>query len=156
MNAPVANATLSSIHQSRTAEHSRAADASATRVRSVWAVLKVTFSVVPVVAGLDKFTDLLTNWDAYINPMLARALPISTHAFMGVVGVIEIAAGVLVIARPRLGASVVAAWLTCIALSLLAGGQYLDVAVRDLVMAISALTLARLTPLAEPPSSVKA
>lgn len=149
MNASAANATLASHHHTTTAGSTRAVDSHATRVRSIWAVLKVVFTVVPVVAGLDKFTDLLTNWDAYVNPMLARVLPFSTHAFMGVAGIIEVAAGILVFARPRLGASVVAAWLTCIALSLLASGQYLDVAVRDLVMAVSALTLARLTPLAE-------
>jgi hypothetical protein len=116
-------------------------------VRRVWTWLKVTFTVVPVVAGLDKFTNILTTWEMYVNPTLAGMLPFSVSAFMGVVGVIEIAAGIIVHFRPRLGAQVVAAWLTCIALMLLLGGIYLDVAVRDLVMAIAALTLANLTPL---------
>lgn len=130
-----------------------AAPTAAADLRTTWTLLKLTFSVVPVVAGLDKFTNLLTNWELYLNPMLARMLPVSPRLFMGVVGVIEIAAGVLVFTRPRLGAFVVSAWLTCIGLSLLASGQYLDVAVRDLVMAISALVLARLTPSVESPAS---
>lgn len=109
-------------------------------------LLKATFTVVPIVAGLDKFTNFLTNWEHYLNPMVTDALPVSPAVFMGIVGMIEIAAGVLVFFRPRLGARIVAAWLTCIALSLLAGGLYLDVAVRDLVMAVSALALAGLVP----------
>ena len=125
------------------------ADAVAGNLRNIWLVLKVTFSVVPVVAGLDKFTNLLTNWEHYLNPMLANMLPFSPQAFMGIVGVIEIVAGIIVFYRPRIGALIVAAWLTCIALSLLASGNYLDVATRDLVMAVGALTLARLTPIVE-------
>ena len=65
--------------------------------------------------------------------------------FMKIVGVIEIAAGIIVLARPLIGAYVVMVWLICIALQLIIGGHYFDVAVRDLVMAVGALTLARLT-----------
>jgi hypothetical protein len=117
--------------------------------RSVWTLLKVTFTVVPMVAGLDKFTNILTSWEAYVNPALAGMLPFSASTFMGIVGVIEIAAGVIVHLWPRLGAQVVAGWLVCIALSLILGGNYLDVAVRDLVMAVAAISLAKLTPAAE-------
>ncbi len=114
-------------------------------VRSVWTVLKITFTVVPVVAGLDKFTDLLTNWDLYLHPGIASMLPFSAHVFMQIVGVIEIIAGILVFAKPAIGAWVVMAWLICIALTLIASGKYLDVAVRDLVMSIGAMSLARLS-----------
>ena len=114
-------------------------------VRSVWSILRITFGIVPIVAGLDKFTDLLTNWDMYLHPGLASMLPFSTHVFMEIVGVIEIIAGILVLAKPSIGGYVVMAWLICIALSLLASGKYLDVAVRDLVMSIGALSLARLS-----------
>ena len=114
-------------------------------VRSVWTVLKITFTVVPVVAGLDKFTDLLTNWDLYLHPGIASMLPFSAHVFMQIVGVIEIIAGILVFARPAIGGWVVMAWLICIALTLIARGKYLDVAVRDLVMSIGAMSLARLS-----------
>ena len=114
-------------------------------VRSVWTVLKITFIVVPVVAGLDKFTDLLTNWDLYLHPGIASMLPFSAHVFMQIVGVIEIIAGILVFAKPAIGGWVVMAWLICIALTLIASGKYLDVAVRDLVMSIGAMSLARLS-----------
>ena len=107
--------------------------------------LKFTYGIVPIVAGADKFTNLLTSWPEYLNPTLAGVLPFSTSTFMMIVGVIEIIAGVLVLIKPQQGALVVCGWLVLIALSLLASGNYLDVAVRDLVMAIGALTLARLS-----------
>ena len=116
-------------------------------VRSVWMILKITFSVVPVVAGLDKFTDLLVNWDMYLHPGIASMLPFSSHTFMQIVGVIEIIAGILVFAKPAVGGWVVMAWLICIALTLIASGHYLDVAVRDLVMSVGAMSLARLSKL---------
>jgi len=114
-------------------------------VKSVWTILRLTFGLVPIVAGLDKFTDLLTNWDLYLHPGIASIIPFSAHTFMQIVGVIEIIAGLLVLLRPAIGAYVVMAWLICIALTLIASGKYLDVAVRDLVMSIGALSLARLT-----------
>ncbi len=112
-------------------------------VKSVWTILRFTFGLVPIVAGLDKFTDILTNWDMYLHPGIAAMIP--AHTFMQIVGVIEIVAGILVLARPAIGAWVVSAWLVCIALSLIAQDKYLDVAVRDLVMAIGASSLARLS-----------
>jgi uncharacterized membrane protein YphA (DoxX/SURF4 family) len=114
-------------------------------VKSVWTVLRLTFCIVPIVAGLDKFTDLLTNWDMYLHPGIASMLPFSAHTFMQIVGVIEIIAGILVFAKPSIGGWVVMAWLICIALTLIASGKYFDVAVRDLVMSIGAMSLARLS-----------
>ena len=108
-------------------------------------LLKYTFGIVPIVAGADKFTNLLTNWEQYINPTMANLLPFSTSVFMIIVGVIEIIAGVIVLKKPEIGGYIVAAWLTAIALTLLLGFNYVDVAVRDLVMAISALSMARLS-----------
>ncbi|MES2327966.1 MAG: hypothetical protein V4539_00095 [Bacteroidota bacterium] len=113
-------------------------------VKPVFNLLRLTFGIVPVVAGLDKFTDLLTHWENYLNPSFAAMLPFSPHTFMMIVGVIEIIAGLIVLAKPAIGGYIVAAWLTVIALSLLASGNYLDVAVRDLVMAIGAFSLARI------------
>src|SRR6266446_5414091 len=113
--------------------------------RSVWNVLRFTFGLVPIVAGADKFTDLLTNWDMYLNPSVASMLPFSAHVFMQVVGGIEIVAGLIVLAKPSVGGWIVMAWLMCIALQLIAMGKYLDVAVRDLVMSIGAMSLARLS-----------
>ena len=108
-------------------------------------LLKFTFVIVPIVAGADKFTNLLTNWEQYINPSLAGLLPFSASTFMMIVGVIEIIAGIIVLKKPQIGGYIVAAWLTLIALTLLAGFNYVDVAVRDLVMAVSAYAMARMS-----------
>src|SRR5690554_7833382 len=84
-------------------------------------LLKYTFVVVPIVAGADKFTNLLTNWEQYINPSMAEMLPFAGGTFMMIVGVIEIIAGLIVLKKPEIGGYIVAAWLTLIALTLLAG-----------------------------------
>jgi uncharacterized membrane protein YphA (DoxX/SURF4 family) len=122
-----------------------------------WWTLRVTFGVVPLVAGLDKFLNLLTDWPHYIAPSLAHLLPMSPQAFMHVVGLIEIVAGLAVLLTPwtKQFAYVVAAWLTGIALNLIAA-RFFDVAVRDLVMAVGAVTLARLTSVVEVPSMARA
>jgi len=114
-------------------------------VKQLQSILKVTYGVVPIVAGLDKFTNLLTNWADYLNNKL---IPFDGPTFMKIVGVIEIIAGIVVLIRPLIGAYIVMIWLICIALQLLAGGHFLDVAVRDLVMAIGAYSLAQLTRMA--------
>ena len=106
--------------------------------------LRLTYGVVPIVAGLDKFTNLLTEWSQYLGHN-ASLIPLEPTTFMKIVGVIEIVAGLIVLIRPKIGAYVVMGWLICIALSLLVGGGYYDVAVRDLVMALGAFTLAQLT-----------
>ncbi len=107
-------------------------------------LLKCTFVIVPIVAGADKFTNLLTNWEQYINPSIADLLPFSASVFMMIVGVIEIIAGIIVLKKAEVGGYIVAAWLSLIALTLLLGFNYVDVAVRDLVMAISAFAMARI------------
>ena len=108
-------------------------------------LLKFTFGIVPIVAGADKFTNLLTNWEQYVNPSIANLLPFSASVFMMIVGVIEIVAGIIVLKKTEIGGYIVAAWLTVIALTLLLGFNYVDVAVRDLVMAISAFAMARIS-----------
>ena|SRR5690554_6125649 len=108
-------------------------------------LLKFTFVILPIVAGADKFTNLLTNWEQYINPSMASLLPFSGSVFMMIVGVIEIIAGLIVLKKAEIGGYIVAAWLTCIALQLLMGFNYVDVAIRDLVMAISAFSMARIS-----------
>ena len=113
---------------------------------TVWWTLRIVFGVVPIVAGLDKFTNLLTNWAHYIAPAFLRMLPMSPHAFMMIVGVIEIVAGIGVLLTPwtRVFAWIVGVWLCCIALNLIAGG-FFDIAVRDIVMGVASFCLARLT-----------
>ena len=104
-------------------------------------LLKWTYGLVPIVAGADKFMHIVTDWDKYLAPAIANMLPVSTGSFMSVVGVIEIIAGILVLVKPKIGSLVVALWLIGIAFNLLLTGQYFDVAVRDVVMAIGAFSL---------------
>ena len=113
-------------------------------VQLVKNILKYTFGLVPIVAGLDKFTNILTNWSQYISEGFAGMLPFESTTFMMIVGVIEIVAGVLVLTKTKLGAYVVSAWLVAIALTLIFSWSYVDVAVRDLVMAIAVFCLAKL------------
>ncbi len=119
-------------------------------LHTVTTVLLVTYGVVPIVAGLDKFLDLLTHWEQYLNPLLAGMLPFSPHVFMMIVGVIEMIAGILVLTMPRFGSLLVMAWLILIALTLIASGHFLDVAVRDLVMSVGAYSISRLVLAREP------
>jgi uncharacterized membrane protein YphA (DoxX/SURF4 family) len=113
-------------------------------VKQLQGTLKLTFGIVPIVAGLDKFTNLLTQWVDYLGNNKSM-LPLDPVVFMKIVGIIEIVAGIIVFVRPLVGAYIVMAWLVCIALQLIVGGHYFDVAVRDLVMAVGAYTLAQLT-----------
>jgi uncharacterized membrane protein YphA (DoxX/SURF4 family) len=108
-------------------------------------LLKYTYGLVPIVAGLDKFTNILTDWSQYVSSGMAGMMPFDTGTFMMFVGVIEIVAGVLVLTKTKIGSLVVAGWLTAIALTLLFSWSYVDVAVRDLVMAIGAYSLYKLT-----------
>ena len=110
-----------------------------------WA-LRLLFGFVPIAAGLDKFFNFLTHWEAYLNPLATKVIPVSPATFMHIVGVIEIIAGVAVLSQlTKIGAYVVTAWLAAIALNLLTMGKFLDVAVRDLGLAVAAFSLAQLT-----------
>ena len=121
------------------------------KVDSLILTLRIAFGLTALLAGLDKFLNLLTNWEQYVSPLLTSMLPLSPSMLMRAAGVIEMIAGIALLAGlTRLGGYVVAAWLTLIALSLISSGRYLDVAVRDLVMAIGAFTLARLSELRAP------
>jgi len=111
----------------------------------VQTILKFTYGLIPIVAGADKFTNLLTDWAHYLSPALKSALPVSDHVFISIVGVIEIIAGILVFITPQKGGLLVSAWLVLIALNLIAAGNYYDVAVRDLAMAIGAFSLSKLS-----------
>ena len=115
------------------------------KVNDIQTLLKFTYGLIPIVAGADKFTNLLTDWSHYLSPALANMLPVSAHVFMMIVGVIEIIAGILVFANAKKWAYLVSAWLVLIALNLLISKNYFDVAVRDLAMAIGAYSLAKLS-----------
>ena len=113
--------------------------------KKVQQLLRLTYGFVPIVAGADKFANLLTNWKEYLNTSITQLLPFGTVTFISIIGIIEIAAGILVLWRPRIGAWVVMGWLIAVALSLILEGRYFDVAVRDLVMAVGAFALAKLS-----------
>ena len=120
-----------------------------TIIKKTTHLLRYTFTILPIAAGTDKFLNMLTDWTAYINPGFEAILPFSGSVFMMIVGVIEIIAGIIVFTKPKTGGLVVAAWLIIIALSLLAGWNHVDVAVRDLVMAIAAFSLSNLVKASE-------
>lgn len=107
-------------------------------------ILHVAFTIAPIVAGLDKFFHLLVNWDMYLAPVLNRILGGHGHAFMLVVGVIEIVAGIGVALMPRIFGYVVCAWLLGIVVNLLLVPGYYDIALRDFGLSLGALALARL------------
>jgi hypothetical protein len=108
-------------------------------------LLRVGFALAPVLFGLDKFFNLLTDWERYLAPWIVNALPGNAHQIMLVVGAIEILAGIVVAVRPRIGAYVVAAWLGGIIVSLLSQGAFYDIALRDFGLLLGALTLGRLS-----------
>jgi hypothetical protein len=107
-------------------------------------LLRTVFTVAPILFGLDKFAEVLTEWERYLAPEFNDLIPGSAHQAMLIVGVVEIAAGVLVAVLPRVGGYVVAAWLAGIILNLLLIGDFYDVALRDFGLLVAALALARL------------
>jgi hypothetical protein len=107
-------------------------------------LLRIGFTVAPILFGLDKFANLLTDWEGYLAPSIDKLVPGTAHQAMLAVGVIEIIAGVVVALLPRFGGYLVAAWLGGIIVNLLILGDYYDVALRDFGLLIGALALARL------------
>ncbi len=112
--------------------------------RDAFRLLRVAFTVAPIIFGLDKFTDLLTDWEQYLAPQINDLIPGSAHQAMLIVGIVEIAAGMLVATLPRIGGYVVALWLAGIIVNLLLIGDYYDIALRDFGLLVAALALARL------------
>jgi|SRR6476620_512879 len=108
-------------------------------------ILRIGFTVAPILAGLDKFLHLMVNWDQYLPATVNNILGGHGHEFMYVVGVIEIVAGIGVFLKPRIFAYVVSAWLVLIIVNLLMIPGYYDVALRDLGLALGALALGRLS-----------
>ena len=112
--------------------------------RQAYRILHVGFVVLPIIAGIDKFFDFLVEWHQYLAPVLTRLAGGEAHRALYPVGIIEIIAGLLVWARPRIGAYVVAAWLAGIIVNLLLIPGYYDVALRDFGLLLGALALGRL------------
>jgi len=107
-------------------------------------LLRTVFTIAPIAFGLDKYAQILCNWDFYLAPWINDLIPGDAHDAMMIVGVIEVVAGLLVAWRPQIGAYVVALWLGGIILDLLTLGDYYDVALRDFGLLVGALALARL------------
>lgn len=110
-----------------------------------WA-LRIAFGVGPLLAGLDKFANILTNWEGYLSPVVARMLPITPLSFMHIVGVVEIIVGLAILSgASRVFGYIAMIWLWCIAINLISTGGYYDIALRDILLGIGAYALARVT-----------
>ena len=112
-------------------------------------LLRIGYGLVPILAGADKFTNLLTDWNQYLSPKVERRLPVDGRTFMRLVGLAEIAVGLLVLRRPKVGGAVVSGWLLAITGNLLSMGKYLDIAARDALLAAGAAALAMMPERAE-------
>ncbi|HKR30475.1 MAG TPA: hypothetical protein VJT08_08360 [Terriglobales bacterium] len=116
------------------------------RINLAWWVLRIGFGVGPIIAGLDKFFNIIVNWEMYLSPLATKVVPLSPTTFMHIVGVVEIIAGLVVLSRwTKIGSYVVSLWLIGIVANLLTTGMFYDLAVRDIELAISAFALAQIT-----------
>ncbi len=112
--------------------------------RQAYRVLQIAFTVIPIVSGIDQFLNKLAYWSMYLAPAATRIVPLSAQHIMMIGGGIEIAAGLLVAFRPRIGAWAVAIWLWLIMINLLAAAGFYDTVLRDLGLSLGAVALARL------------
>lgn len=120
------------------------------RLNISWWALRIALGVGPIITGIDKYFNKLVDWGMYLSPLATRVVPVSTQTFMDVVGVIEIVAGIIIFTRrTKFGSYLVMAWLLGIVVNLLTMGMFLDIAARDLEMAVAAFVLAQLTRLRE-------
>jgi len=116
------------------------------RVNVSWWALRIALGLMPIIAGLDKYFNKLTDWGMYLSPYATKLVHLDTPAFMHVVGVVEIVAGVIVLSRwTKIGSYIVMVWLIAIAVNLVTTGMFYDLAVRDLEIAVGAFVLAQLS-----------
>ncbi len=108
-------------------------------------ILQFVFVVAPILAGLDKFFYLMTNWSVYLSPFVMRIINGHHRGFMAIVGVVEIIAGIGVALKPKIFSYIVTLWLLFIILNLLMKGQYYDIALRDFGLMLAAFSLAKLS-----------
>ena len=137
------SATTASTIQSSTEGAPRPASFQDPAYQAFW-LLRIGFTVAPILFGLDKFAHVLVDWDRYLAPEFADLFNAEPHTLMYAVGVIEIVAGLVVALRPRIGGYLVAAWLAGIIVNLLLLGEYYDIALRDFGLLLGALALALL------------
>lgn len=118
--------------------------------RQAFATLRTAFVVIPIIAGLDKFYDLTTGWDAYLSPTVNGAVGISGHSFMMIVGLIEILLGLGVAVSPRIFGSSLGIWMLAIVANLVLLGGHYDIALMTLGLAAGAFAMSRLGQQFEP------
>ena len=120
------------------------------RLNRSWWVLRIGLGIGPIVAGIDKYFNFLTNWEMYLSPLATKVIPIAPTTFMHIVGAVEIVAGIIVLSRwTRIGAYIVMAWLIGIAINLVTTGMFYDLAVRDVEIALGAFALSQLSAVRE-------
>jgi len=118
------------------------------KFNTIWTVSKYVYGLVPVLIGLDKFSFLIVDWNIYVSPFAASIIPIST--LVPLVGIIEIAAGLLILTKyPRFGAYLVAAWIGIIIINLFMIGGLYDIILRDIAIAFGYIVFGMLTELKE-------
>jgi uncharacterized membrane protein YphA (DoxX/SURF4 family) len=144
----MASTTVPSIHERAAAPV--AANWSDARYQA-YALLRLTFTVAPIAFGLDKFFNVMVDWPKYLAGWIDDIAPGTAQQFMYFVGVVEIAAGLLVALKPRYAAYVVAGWLAGIIVNLVTGPGDYDIALRDFGLMLGALTLGRLASVYDPP-----
>jgi len=119
-----------------------------TKFNSIWTISKYIYGLVPVLIGLDKFSFFIVDWNMYVSPFAASIIPITT--LVPLVGIIEIAAGLLILTKyPRFGAYLVAAWIGVIIVNLCMIGGLYDIILRDIAIAFGYIVFAMLTELKE-------
>jgi hypothetical protein len=142
-----------------TADHTVRLDSSERRrdnpAFQAFALLRIGFTVAPILFGLDKFLDWLVDWRIYLAPEINDLVPGNAHQAMLAVGVIEIVAGLIVAVRPKFGGYLVAAWLAGIITNLLLQADYYDIVLRDFGLLLAALALARLATAFESPTGAR-
>jgi hypothetical protein len=117
----------------------------ATPARQAYQILHFAFVAAPLIAGIDKFSHVLVNWDQYLAPWIANLSPVGGHTLMQIIGIVEIIAALIVAFRPRMGAWIVFAWMWGIIINLVSFPGFYDIALRDFGLSLGALALARLS-----------
>ncbi len=120
------------------------------RLNASWWALRIGVGLGPIIAGVDKYFNKLTDWGMYLSPLATKIIPVSDKTFMHVVGIIEIIAGLIVLSKwTKIGSYIVMLWLLGIVVNLLTTGMFYDLAVRDVEIAIGAFALSQLTAVRE-------
>ncbi|MGB2671055.1 MAG: hypothetical protein WA621_17640 [Candidatus Acidiferrum sp.] len=122
------------------------------RLNASWWALRIGVGLGPIIAGVDKYFNKLTDWGMYLSPLATKVVPVSTTTFMHGVGIIEVIAGLIVLSKwTKIGSYIVMLWLLGIAVNLLTTGMFYDLAVRDVEIAVGAFALSQLTAVREGP-----